>query len=163
MSEKKNYLTKEWYEKLASELHDLKSSQLPQVLERIAEARAMWDLSENFEYKSALEDKDLIDSRIAEIEELIKDVEIIEEETSRKKTATARVVDYGSKVSVEMEDGKQYEVVIVGTGEVSIEDTVLKVSLDSPLGLAIRGKKNGEIGTMRLENGRQKVKVISVK
>ena len=77
---KKNYLTKEGYEQLVQELNDLKKVTLPAVLERLGEAKAMGDLSENFEYKSALEDKDLVNSRIAEIETLIDDVEIIKEE-----------------------------------------------------------------------------------
>jgi len=88
---KKNYLTKEGYDQLIQELHELKKEKLPAVLERLGEAKAMGDLSENFEYKSALEDKDLINSRIVEIENLIDDVEIIKEE---KKTKAGKVVDY---------------------------------------------------------------------
>ena len=63
----KNFLTREGYEKLIAELQELKQEKLPQVLERLSEAKAMWDLSENFEYKSAMEDKDFINSRIVEI------------------------------------------------------------------------------------------------
>lgn len=79
---KKNYLTKEGYEQLVQELNELKKVKLPSVLERLGEAKAMGDLSENFEYKSALEDKDFINSRIGEIETLIDDVEIIKEDSS---------------------------------------------------------------------------------
>lgn len=81
---KKNYLTKKGYEQLVQELHELKKEKLPAVLERLGEAKAMGDLSENFEYKSALEDKDLINSRVSEIENLINDVEIIKEEKTAK-------------------------------------------------------------------------------
>ena len=88
---KKNYLTKEGYEKLVQELHELKKEKLPAVLERLGEAKAMGDLSENFEYKSALEDKDLINSRISEIEHLIDDVEIIKEENQKKQ---GKIIDY---------------------------------------------------------------------
>ena len=100
----KNYLTKEGYEKLVAELHDLKQAQLPAVIQRISEAREMWDLSENFDYKSALEDRDLIDNRIAEVERLIEDVEII---SDKKHAKWDTVVDYGSRVTVKMEDGKK--------------------------------------------------------
>ena len=109
---KKNYLTKEGYEQLVQELNDLKKVKLPAVLERLGEAKAMGDLSENFEYKSALEDKDLVNSRIAEIETLIDDVEIIKEE---KKGKSDKIVDYGSKVTVQMDDGDLYTVTVVGT------------------------------------------------
>jgi transcription elongation factor GreA len=110
---KKNYLTKEGYEQLVQELNELKKIKLPGVLERLGEAKAMGDLSENFEYKSALEDKDFINSRIGEIEKLIEDVEIIKEE---KKGKSDKIVDYGSKVTVQMMDDKDiYNVTIVGT------------------------------------------------
>ena len=109
---KKNYLTKEGYEQLIQELNELKKDKLPKVLERLGEAKAMGDLSENFEYKSALEDKDFIMSRISEINTLIEDVEIIKEE---QKTKADKVVDYGSKVSVQMDDGDIYTVTIVGS------------------------------------------------
>jgi len=156
----KNYLTKEGYEKLVAELHDLKQAQLPAVIQRISEAREMWDLSENFDYKSALEDRDLIDNRIAEVERLIEDVEIISE---KKHTKWDTVVDYGSRVTVKMEDGKKSTVTIVGSWEVSINDDELSISLDSPLGQAIRGKKTGETVTMRMSTGRQIVEIVDVK
>ena len=98
----------------------------------------MGDLSENFEYKSALEDKDFINSRIGEIEKLIDDVEIIKEE---KKGKADKIVDYGSKVTIQTEDGDIYTIDVVGTGETTmdfdkslkvIKDS-LKISLESPL------------------------------
>lgn len=109
---KKNYLTKEGYEKLLEELNELKKVKLPAVLERLGEAKAMGDLSENFEYKSALEDKDLINSRISEIATLIDDVEIIKEE---KKGKADKLVDYGSKVTVQMDNDDIFNVTVVGS------------------------------------------------
>ena len=156
----KNFLTREWYDKLINELQELKQEKLPAVLERLAEAKAMWDLSENFEYKSAMEDKDFINSRIAEITNLIADVEIVEKEKYIKKSD--KVVDFGSKVTVSIEDDdKEYQVSIVGTWEIGIEDG-LKISFESPLGQAIRGKKVGDTVKMRHEGGRKDVKIIAV-
>ena len=156
----KNFLTREWYDKLINELQELKQEKLPAVLERLAEAKAMWDLSENFEYKSAMEDKDFINSRIAEITNLIADVEIVEKEKDIKKSD--KVVDFGSKVTVRIEDDdKEYQVSIVGTWEIGIEDG-LKISFESPLGKAIRGKKVGDTVKMRHEGGRKDVKIIAV-
>ena len=156
----KNFLTREWYDKLINELQELKQEKLPAVLERLAEAKAMWDLSENFEYKSAMEDKDFINSRIAEITNLIADVEIVEKEKDIKKSE--KVVDFGSKVTVSIEDDdKEYQVSIVGTWEIGIEDG-LKISFESPLGQAIRGKKVGDTVKMRHEGGRKDVKIIAV-
>ena len=156
----KNFLTREWYDKLINELQELKQEKLPAVLERLAEAKAMGDLSENFEYKSAMEDKDFINSRIAEITNLIADVEIVEKEKDIKKSD--KVVDFGSKVTVRIEDDdKEYQVSIVGTWEIGIEDG-LKISFESPLGQAIRGKKVGDTVKMRYEGGRKDVKIIAV-
>ena len=156
----KNFLTREWYDKLINELQELKQEKLPAVLERLAEAKTMGDLSENFEYKSAMEDKDFINSRIAEITNLIADVEIVEKEKDIKKSD--KVVDFGSKVTVRIEDDdKEYQVSIVGTWEIGIEDG-LKISFESPLGQAIRGKKVGDTVKMRHEGGRKDVKIIAV-
>jgi len=172
---KKNYLTKDGYEQLVQELNELKKIKLPAVLERLWEAKAMWDLSENFEYKSALEDKDFINSRIGEIETLIDDVEIIKEDVSwgakEKKSKSDKTVDYGSKVTVKMDDDDIYNVTIVGTWETTMEfdknfKTVkdsIKISLESPLGLAIKWKKAGDIVRMRLNNERKEIKIIDVK
>ena len=165
---KKNYLTKEGYEQLVEELNELKKVKLPLVLERLGEAKAMGDLSENFEYKSALEDKDFINSRITEIEALIEDVEIIKEE---KKTKSDKLVDYGSKVTVQTDDNDIYTVDIVGSWETTMEfdknfKTVkdsIKISLESPIGLAIKWKKAGDVVKMRLHTGKKDVKILEVK
>ena len=149
----KNFLTREGYDKLILELQELKQEKLPAVLERLAEAKAMGDLSENFEYKSAMEDKDFINSRIVEIQNLINDVEIIDKD---------KVVDFGSTVTFKIEDDdKEYQVRIVGTGEVGIEDGVM-ISFDSPIGQAIRGKKSGETVKMRHESGRKSIKILAI-
>lgn len=156
----KNFLTREGYDKLIAELQELKQDKLPLVLERLAEAKAMWDLSENFEYKSAMEDKDFINSRILEIQNLIADVEIVDKEKESKKSE--KIVDFGSKVVLNIaDDEKIYEVTIVGTGEVGIEGG-LKISFESPLGQAIRGKKVGDVVKMRHEGGRKEIKIVAV-
>ncbi|MCX6823906.1 MAG: GreA/GreB family elongation factor [candidate division SR1 bacterium] len=165
---KKNYLTKEGYEQLIAELNELKKVKLPSILERLGEAKAMGDLSENFEYKSALEDKDFTNSRISEIETLIDDVEIIKEE---KKSKSDKEVDYGSKVTIQMEDDDIYNVTIVGTGETTMDfdktfkttKDSIKISLESPIGLAIKGKKAGDTVKMRLNNERKEIRILDVK
>lgn len=158
MSKKKNYITREWYENLIQELEDLKKKKLPIVLERLAEAKAMWDLSENFEYKSAMEDKDFINSRVLEIEDLIDNIEIVESEKKKGE----KIVDFWSTVTVKIEWDKAYDVTIVGTWEVSL-DNAFKISFDSPLGSAIKWKKVWDEVKMRLPTGRKSVKVIAIK
>ncbi len=153
----KKQISKTGYDKLLQELNELKKVKLPEVLERLTEAKALGDLSENFEYKTALEDKDLVNSRIAELEELIENVEIVDENSGTRDT-----IEYGSTVQVELESWKQYTIEIVGSSEVAITDDVLKISIESPIGMAIRGKKAGDTVKMRLANEKQDVKILSV-
>jgi len=155
--EQVNFLTKKWYEKLVKELHEIQEVKLPEVIERIVDAKAMGDLSENAEYKAALEDRDLLSAKIAQIEELLADVEILDENKKR-----GEKVDYGSIVTIQLEDWKQYDITMVGTGEVAVENG-LKVSFESPMGIAIRGKKAGEAAKMRIGNSRQEITIVKVK
>jgi transcription elongation factor GreA len=154
-------ISREGYEKLVNELEDLRKVRLPAILVTLAEAKEMGDLSENFDYKAALEEKDLVNSRMKEIENLIEDVEIVDEEEKNK--ARGKIVEFGSKVTVQVEDDKPYDIIIVGSGEVSSKEGGISISFDSPLGQAIRGKAVGEIAKMRLATTRKDVKIISVK
>ena len=110
-----------------------------------------------------MEDKDFINSRIAEITNLIADVEIVEKDKDVSKAG--KVVDFGSKVTVAIkeQDGeeKQYTFTIVGTGEIGVEDG-LKISFESPVGQAVRGGKAGQTVKMRHEGSRKDVKIIAV-
>lgn len=159
---KKNYITREWYDKLVAELKELREVKLPDILEKLAEAKAQWDLSENFEYKSAMEDKDFVNSKIAELEKLLANAEIIEEE----KTSWKGTIWYGSKVLLEIQwDKDLYTCTIVGTWEVKINDWSkddLLISLDSPVWSAIKWHKAWDEIKMRLWNDRKNIKIIEV-
>jgi transcription elongation factor GreA len=161
MADQKKFLSREGYEKLINELEELKKVRLPAVLVTLAEAKEMGDLSENFDYKAALEEKDLINSRMKEIESLIEDVEIVEDE--KKQKSGEKVVVFGSKVTIQIEDDKPYEITIVGSGEVSSKNGEILISFESPLGQAVKGKSAGETTKMRLNNMRKDVKIISIK
>ncbi len=157
---KANFITKEWYEKLVAEQKKLKTVKLPEILERLAEAKAMWDLSENFEYKSALEDKDLVGSKLADIDDLLANAEIISSSQSKKTDG----IDYGSKVTLKVEgDDDEYIVKMVWTGEVWIEwkDNLL-VSFDSPMGAAIKWHKVWDVVKMRIGNDKKDVTILKV-
>jgi len=157
-NKKVNYLTKDWYEKLARELKELNDVKMPAVLKRLWEAKSQWDLSENFDYKASLEDRELINSRIVEIEELLDNVEIIKWKTKK----SWWTIDYGSFVKVKMEDGKDFEFTIVWSWEVEIDDK-LNISLESPVGKAIMWKKVGDVVSVRLMSNRQELKILEVK
>lgn len=133
-SKKKIFVTKQGLEELKKELQDLEKVNRPQVLERVSQARAMGDLSENSEYTAAREELSLIDSRIEELGEMLKKVEIIDEANSGKK---ASQVQLGSKVTVKI-NGKKEVFELVGEWEADPQEK--KISHESPLGKALIGR-----------------------
>lgn len=154
MTDQVNYLTREWYDSLLQELHKLKTDDLPAALNRLKEALWQWDISENSEYDIAISEKEMLESRIREIEDMLWNVEIIESGTGGNE------VRYGSKVTFE-KDGQKQTVTIVGTWEVDIlNDTI---SFESPLGTAIKGHKKGDVVKVRSESGIYDVKIVDVK
>jgi transcription elongation factor GreA len=146
---------------LVAERKELKTGKLPIVLERLAEAKAMWDLSENFEYKSAMEDKDFIGSKVAEIDRLLETAEIVKDTWAKSTDG----IGYGAEVVLKIEGDKDdYKVKVVWIGEVGINGKDnLSISLDSPIGIAIRGHKEGDEVKMRLGNDRKNIKILKVK
>jgi len=137
-AKKKIFVTKQGLEELKAELSDLEKTKRPQVLERVSQARAMGDLSENSEYTAAREELSLIDGRIEELSDMLKRVEIIDEEQASKKT---NAVQLGSTVTVTINGKKEvFELV----GEWEADPVKLKISHASPLGQALLGRKVGE-------------------
>ncbi len=127
-------LTKEGLKKLQAELEQLKTTGRKEVSERLAEAISYGDLSENAEYDEAKNQQAFIEGRILELEEQIKNAEIIEE--GQKKG----VVQIGSTVILQREGEKdKHEYTIVGSTEA--DPIMRKISNESPVGEAIIGKK----------------------
>jgi len=154
---KKKVLTKSWYQKLQEELRVLKEEKLPAVLARLKEAIAQWDISENAAYEEAQAEKDKLEIQISELEDMLKDVEIIEDSAASKDE-----VWYGSVVKVlDIEKDKEYTVTLVWGGEVDVLNG--KISVDSPLGSAIGGKKVWEEALVRAPQRRYKVKILEIK
>lgn len=133
-SKKAIFVTKQGLEELKAELVDLEKTKRPQVLDRVSQARAMGDLSENSEYTAAREELSLIDGRIEELTDMLKRIEIIDEEKASKKK---NLVQLGSTVTVKINGKKEiFEVV----GEWEADPGEKKISHESPLGKALIGK-----------------------
>lgn len=130
------YLTAERLEELKKELVDLKTVRRLEVADRLKRAKELGDLSENAEYVEAREEQSTVESRIFELEEMIKNAIII-----KYNGAGREAVEIGCKVLVEKE-GKQAWFTIVGSNETKPEDGF--ISNESPLGKAFLGKKLGE-------------------
>ncbi len=128
------HLTAEGIAELQSEVAEL-ISQRGGIAERIKLAREFGDLSENAEYTSALQEQERVESRIAEIENILLNAEVI------KKPKGDSKVQLGSKVSLKA-NGKTKEFQVVGT--VEADPGHGKISDESPIGQALLGKKLGE-------------------
>ena len=131
---KQFFLTKEGVNELEAELSELVAQRGP-IAERIKTAREFGDLSENAEYTSARQEQERTESRIAEIENILNNVEII------KKPKDGKKVRLGSKVVLN-NNGKTKEFQVVGT--VEADPLNGKISDESPIGKALMGKKEGE-------------------
>jgi transcription elongation factor GreA len=127
-------LTKEGYEELKGELNVL-NKKLPEAIERVTRAREYGDLSENSEYHAAREDLAFIQGRADELEEIIARAKVLEPVKSNG------VADLGCKVTVHANGN---EVTYILVGEYEADPTKKKISVESPLGQALLGKKVNE-------------------
>ncbi len=136
------------------ELEFLKTVKRFQIAERIQQAREYGDLAENSEYDAALEEQNLMENRISELEDILKDAKVIE------KDHAADFVVIGSTVKIEMDDGID-EFTIVG--RVEADPSKKRISNESPLGLSLLGAKEGEVVEVTTPIVRYKCKVLEIK
>ncbi|HET6747530.1 MAG TPA: transcription elongation factor GreA [Candidatus Saccharimonadales bacterium] len=144
-------ITDEGKKELEIELEELKSRR-GAIADKIAEARDFGDLSENAEYDSAREEQGLVESRIAEIEDILLNAELIKGGSKTK-------VSLGSKV--ELRTGKKtvhYTVV----GPVEADPLEGKISNESPIGLALMGKKVGDKAAISTPKGEVEYEIVSI-
>jgi transcription elongation factor GreA len=144
-------ITDEGKAELENELAELKSRR-GDIADKIAEARDYGDLSENAEYDAAREEQGLVESRIAEIEDILLNAEIIKSGKSSK-------VSLGSKV--ELKTGKK-TVVYAIVGPVEADPLEGKVSNESPIGEALMGKKVGDTATITTPKGEITYEIVKI-
>jgi len=150
-------LTKSDIEKMEAEIEHRKVVVRKEALEAVKEARAHGDLSENFEYKAAKQYKNQNEGRIRYLEKMIKTAQIIEDES------TDDEVGLNKEVTVEFIGmGRKKTFVLVTT--VLGNSREGKISIDSPIGMAVKGKKVGDETEFALPNGEvSKVKILEIK
>lgn len=147
------YLTAERFEELKAELVNLKTVRRLEVADRLKRAKELGDLSENAEYSEAREEQAVVESRIFEVEDMIKNAVIIKTGTDSK------LVEIGSSVVVN-KGGKETTYHIVGSNETKPEDGY--ISNESPLGKAFLGKKPGEDVTVTTPKGDVKYTIVKI-
>ena len=149
-------LTREGYEKIKKELREIIRIRRPAVVERIREAAALGDLSENFDYHDAKREQGMIEGRIMELKAILDTAEVVEY------CASDGCVDTGAKVVIrDCEDGSEDEYIIVGPPETDPSEG--KISYESSVGNALMGRKAGDVVTVETSSGELKYEIISVK
>lgn len=151
---KSTYVTSTGLVDIKTELDYLRKTRRLEVAERIQKAREYGDLSENSEYDAALEDQNLMENRVAELEETLKSITVIDEKHD------IDFVVIGSTVKIEM-DGEIDEFTIVG--RVEADPSKKKISNESPVGSALLGAKKGEVVEVATPIVRYKCKVLGIK
>ena len=131
-------LTKEGYQELKDEYDRLVKEELPKVVKRISVARDKGDLSENTEYQNAKEDKEIIDSRITEIENVLEKARVV------KKTRSKTTVGIGSEVTVHLTSKPKSKMKFNIVGEYESNPEEGKISSVSPIGKALIGQKEDQ-------------------
>lgn len=150
----REYLTKQKYDELSSELKELKNVKRKEVAEALDYARGLGDLSENAEYHEARAQQADIEERIAKLESILKNSIVVEDRHGDHAMI-------GSTVIVEKHDGTKRTFMIVGSAESDMAGG--KISNRSPLGSAVLGKKKGESFSFNSPSGRMDYKVIDIK
>lgn len=152
----KQQLTKSDIEKIEAEIEERKLIKRKELIEAVKEARAQGDLSENFEYYAAKREKNINESRIRYLERILKTAEIIDD------SSNAGEVGINNRITVEfLDDGDQETYKLV----TSMRSSSLKnlVSIESPIGKALIGHKEGDIVTVNVDNNiSYELKIIKI-
>ena len=156
MSEKVYEMTYEGIKKLQDELETRKTVIAADIAERLKEARALGDLSENSEYDDAKNAQAENEVRIMEIESTLKNAKVIDEDEISKTKVTL-----GALVKIRDEETREeIDYMLVGNKEEDIFNN--KISSDSPVGAAIVGKKKGQIVDVRTPVGLLRYRIVKI-
>ncbi len=150
--------TREGYEKMREEIRQMEDVEMPMIAEKIAEARAEGDLSENAEYHGQREAQGLLQARINRLKAKLASSYIVDKAAMPK-----GVVAFGSMVTVkDMTDGIEEKYQFVGAGEEDYSGEVLKILTSSPLAKAMLGKKPGDQVDVPLPKGSRRMEIIAI-
>lgn len=152
MNTKPVYLTAEGLEKLRAELDQLITVERPRVAARIHEAKLDGDLSENAEYEDAKQEQSFLEGRIATLELQLRNAEVIEKTNGER-------VGIGSKVVIKGSDGEE-TFTIVGSAEAAPREG--RISNESPVGVALMGRKKGDRVVVQAPSGPIEYTVVQV-
>ena len=149
------YLTQEGYEKLVNELEQLKTVKRRSLSRAIGEARSHGDISENAEYDAAKDAQAHNEKQIAELEDKLAGVRILDKNISKDE------VLIGAKVKLmDMDTREELEYTLVSELEADYDQG--KISVTSPVGAGLLGHKKNEIAEIKIPAGSLKYKIIEI-
>jgi len=153
----KNYLTKGKYEELVKELEFLKTVERKSIGEKLRHAKELGDLSENSEYEYIKEEQSALEKKIADLENLLKNIVIID---SERKIGGEKVVRIGSSVTLKKENKDTVVYKLVGSNESDPSRGL--ISNISPLGKILLGKKEGDTVYLEVKSGKVEYKILKI-
>lgn len=156
MSQELKYYTEEGLQKLKEELNHLKTHERPSISKQIAEARDKGDLSENAEYAAAKEAQGLLERKIAKLEETLGNARIVDE----SKLDSSKVLILSRVKIRNTANGTVMIYQLVSENEADIKAG--KISVDSPIGKGLLGKKKGDVVEIEVPNGKMKFEIIEI-
>ena len=153
---KVSYYTEEGLKKLRAELDKLRDIERPKASQAIAEARDKGDLSENAEYDAAKEAQGMLEMQIAKLENTLANARIINEsELDNSKVLVLSTVEVKNKAN-----GTQMKYTLVAQSEADLKSG--KISVDSPIGKGLLGKKVGDLAIITVPNGSIELEIVSI-
>ncbi len=153
---KVSYYTEEGLKKLRDELNHLKDIERPKASQAIAEARDKGDLSENAEYDAAKEAQGLLELQISKMEAILSNARLIDE----SQLDTSKVLVHSSVEVKNMTNGAVMKYKLVAQSEADLKTG--KISVDSPIGKGLLGKKQGETAHITVPNGTIELEIVSI-
>lgn len=150
------YLTQAGLDKLKKEIDYLRRVERPAISQQIAEARDKGDLSENAEYDAAKEAQGLLELKISKMEATLSDAVVIDE----SKLDTDKVLILSKVKLKNQNNGMEVEYILVPETEADLK--AKKISVESPIGKGLLGKKLGEIAEIQVPNGTVKFEIIAI-
>jgi transcription elongation factor GreA len=151
-----NYYTAEGLQKLKDELYHLKTVQRPSISEQIAEARDKGDLSENAEYDAAKEAQGILEMKISKMEAIVANARLIDE--THMDNSKVYIL---SKVKIKNQsNGMELEYTLVAENEADIK--LKKISVDSPIGKGLLGKKVNDIAEIQTPAGIMNFEILDI-
>jgi transcription elongation factor GreA len=153
---KVSYYSEEGLKKLKAELDQLRDVERPKASQAIAEARDKGDLSENAEYDAAKEAQGMLEMRISKLEEVVANARVIDE----SQLDTSKVLIHSTVKLKNKANGMEMKYKLVAQSEADLKTG--KISVDSPIGKGLLGKKAGDEAQITVPNGNITFEILEV-